>query len=110
MLSCRLGSFLRLELTCLPVVVSKWTLLGLQLIKSCPAFPQDRGNLHSVNAHVLVLWESEFLLESLCRRCKWIHHSLWVLRPAAFLEGVSFMHGPRLVSAVEGSSFSQPHG
>lgn len=99
MLSCALGSFLQLELTRPPVVVSKWTLLGLQLLKSCPVFPQDRGNLHSVNAHVLDLWESGSFLESLsvCRRCKWPCHSLWVLRPAVFLAGVSFMHGPQLV-------------
>lgn len=101
-----------MELTCPPVVVSKWTLLGLQLLKSGPAFPQDRGNLHSVNAHVLDLWESGSFLESLsvCRRCKQTRNSPGVLRLAAFLAGVSFMHGPRLVSAVEGSSFSQPHG
>lgn len=38
-----------------PVVVSKWSLMGLKLCKNYPAFPQVRGSLHSVNVLVLDL-------------------------------------------------------
>lgn len=51
MLICRLRSFLQMEFTRPHVAVSKWTLLGLQLFKSYPVFPQDRGNLHSAYVH-----------------------------------------------------------
>lgn len=38
-----------------PVVVSKWSPMGLKLYKNYPAFPQVTGSLPSVNVLVLDL-------------------------------------------------------
>lgn len=107
MSSWRLGSLLGLELAC-PLGGSH------QMAFAVPLFADEQSSWDFLATQEVAQYKCQcadplgvwvFPGEPICRRSKWTCHSVWVLTPAAFLVGISFMHGPRSVSAAEGILF-----